>query len=186
MVERRNILLAAGHIAALALNGGVRAATTTANSSQPRGFDFLHGRWDVRHRQLHKRLSGCQDWFEFPGTLEVQPILGGGGNFDRNELAHPKGAYEAHSLRLFNPTSDEWSIWWLDSRAPGVDDPVVGGFQGAKGRFFNGETFNGRPIRVRTTYEPLSPTTAQWTQAFSPDGERSWEVNWIMDFRRPA
>lgn len=125
-----------------------------------------------------------RDWIEFEGTLAVEPILAGFGNFDRNHLADPSGAYEAHSLRLYNPNTDLWSIWWLDGRAPSLDPPVVGRFDGELGRFYGDETFAGRQIRVRTTYRPVSLLLAQWTQAFSPDGGRTWEVNWIMDFAR--
>jgi hypothetical protein len=152
--------------------------------AQVRGFDFLTGRWNVRHRKLRSRLDGCTDWFEFDGTLEVEPILGGLGNFDRNELADPSGAYEAHSLRLYNPTEDRWSIWWLDGRAPELGQPVVGRFEGHAGRFYADEKFGGRSIRVRTTYESFSAGLAQWTQAFSTDRGETWEVNWVMEFAR--
>jgi hypothetical protein len=116
--------------------------------------------------------------------LEVAPILGGLGNFDQNVLSDPQGRYEASSLRLFNPREQQWSIWWFDARLPGIDPPVVGGFRGNKGTFHSRDVFKDRPIRVRTTYEPLSPDRAQWTQAFSPDDGATWEVNWIMDFTR--
>ncbi len=149
-----------------------------------RRFDFLHGRWRVVHRKLKDRLAGSNEWIEFPGTLTVSPILGGLGNFDENVLHDPKGAYEASSLRLFNPRAKQWSIWWFDARLPAVEPPVVGGFRGNKGTFYTEDVFKGRPIRVRTTYEPLASDRAQWTQAFSPDAGATWEVNWIMDFKR--
>jgi hypothetical protein len=149
------------------------------------GFDFLHGRWNVTHRKLRERLVGSRDWFEFPGTLQVEPILDGLGNVDRNVLRDPGGTFEATSLRLFDPKARRWSIYWLDARSPGaVDPPVVGGFEGRKGTFFSEDSFGGRPIRVRTTYEPLDRGTAEWTQAFSVDAGASWETNWIMSFRR--
>ena len=155
-----------------------------AENPEARRFDFLHGKWAVTHRKLKDRLAGSKEWIEFPGTLDVAPILGGLGNFDGNVLSDPKGAYEASSLRLFNPGTRQWSIWWFDARLPAVEPPVVGGFQGNKGTFYAQDVFKGRPIRVRTTYEPLTPTHAQWTQAFSPDAGASWEVNWVMDFKR--
>lgn len=161
-----------------------RLSATSSASSQRHGFDFLVGRWSVRHRKLKKRLAGSHDWFEFPGTLEVAPILSGLGNFDRNDLEDPNGPYEAHSLRLYNPGSDHWSVWWLDGRAPSVDAPVIGRFAGNRGTFYSEESFDGRPIRVRTTYEPVSRMSAEWTQAFSADGGRNWETNWIMEFMR--
>lgn len=161
-----------------------RADETAASDAQARRFDFLHGRWNVTHRKLKDRLAGSSEWFEFPGTLAVGPILGGLGNFDENVLHDPKGEYRASSLRLFNAKSRQWSIWWFDARLPAVEPPVVGGFQGNKGTFYAQDVFKGRPIRVRTTYEPLTPDHAEWTQAFSPDAGANWEVNWIMDFKR--
>jgi len=169
---------------ALAAAGALPLTAAFGRQTEAQGFDFLTGHWNVRHRKLRNRLAGSRDWFEFDGTLEVESILGGLGNFDRNELADPTGAYEAHSLRLYNPGTNRWSIWWFDGRAPALDPPVVGQFEGKVGRFYVDESFNGRPIKVRTTYEPLTPLTAEWTQAFSADEGRTWEINWIMKFTR--
>ncbi|QNA86707.1 DUF1579 domain-containing protein [Sphingomonas sp. So64.6b] len=148
------------------------------------GFDFLHGQWRVTHRKLGARLAGARDWFDFPGTLQVDPVLDGLGNIDVNVLDDPNGAYRAHSLRLFDASTGLWSIWWIDRRSTTIDPPVIGGFEGRKGTFFGDDLFAGKPIRVRTTYEPFDDTRAEWTQAFSADGGASWEVNWIMEFHR--
>jgi len=179
-VARREVLAAAALITA----GGPASSARPTDSPHARAFDFLHGRWRVRHRKLRQRLAGSSDWFEFPGTLAVDPILGGLGNFDENVLDDPTGKYVAHSLRLYCPDTDQWSIWWLDGRAPALDTPVVGSFRERKGTFFSDDSFGGRPIKVRTTYTPLTVGNAQWTQAFSADGGATWEVNWIMDFAR--
>jgi hypothetical protein len=178
---RREVLKATAgllSIAAMTLSGRATAAPAVHD------FDFLFGRWAVTHKKLRERLAGSTDWYRFSGTLEVAPILGGQGNFDRNVLDDPQGAYEAHSLRLFDAGTRQWSIYWLDARFPSLDAPVVGRFAGRKGEFFVAETFKGRPVRVRTTYESLDPQRARWTQAFSPDDGQSWEVNWIMDFKK--
>ena len=161
------------------------AGATPPHPASARGFDFLHGRWRVRHTKLRERLTGCGEWYAFPGTLEVAPILAGFGNFDHNGLADPAGPYEAHSLRLCDPATGLWSIWWLDARDPGagLGPPVIGRFEGRKITLFGEDSLAGRPIQVRTTYEPLDETKAVWTQAFqAPD--QSWEVNWIMEFER--
>jgi hypothetical protein len=179
-LTRRVAIAAAGALpltAALARHPG-------PGSEGPRGFHFLSGRWNVRHRKLRERLARSDDWIEFGGTLEVEPILAGFGNFDRNELADPSGAYEAHSLRLYNPTTRLWSIWWLDERSPSLEAPVVGRFERGKGHFYSDERFRGRSVKVRTTYEPLGPRDAEWTQAFSADRGASWETNWVMNFTR--
>lgn len=148
------------------------------------GFDFLHGDWTVRHRKLASRLAGSDTWVQFDGTLSVRPILGGIGNVDDNVLDDPNGRYFATSLRLFNSKAQTWTIWWVDGRSPAAETPVVGAFEGRKGAFFADDAWEGQRIRVRFTYEDQGPGRAQWTQAFSADGGRTFETNWIMDFTR--
>jgi len=116
--------------------------------------------------------------------LVVQPILGGLGNIDENVLQDPGGRYLATSLRLFDPRTGSWSIRWIDGRQDGIDVPLVGRFDGRLGSFYADDEFEGRPIRIRFTYEDRPSGTAFWTQAFSPDGGRSWELNWTMLFTR--
>jgi hypothetical protein len=158
------------------------AASTPAPGS--RGFDFLIGNWDVRHRRLKARLAGSSSWDEFPGTLAVKPILNGLGNIDENVLEAPEGQYLATSLRVFDRNSADWSIYWVDGRVSGIDKPVVGTFNGKVGQFYNDDILNGAPIKVRFTYRDVGPIEAAWEQAFSADGGESWETNWTMDFLR--
>jgi hypothetical protein len=151
----------------------------------PGDFDFLIGRWNVRHSKLRKRLAGSTDWDEFAGTCVNWPLLGGQGNVDDNLLHAPGGAYRGVGVRSFDPASGLWSIWWLDSRDPArMDVPVRGGFSEGVGTFVAEDMFEGRPIRMRFEWSRITPTTAHWEQAFSPDGGASWEVNWRMEFAR--
>lgn len=153
----------------------------------PADFDFFIGEWDVTHRRLTARLSGCTEWETFAGLTTVRKILGGFGNVDDNLLHLPEGAYRAATLRAFNPQTRQWSIWWLDSRSPGAFDvPVVGSFHDGLGTFIAQDQLNGRPIVVRFLWSVPAPDRPRWEQAFSPDGGQTWEVNWIMQFaRRP-
>ena len=153
--------------------------------SSPHDFDFFHGRWTVHHRRLKDRLVGCAQWEVFGGTTCVQPLLGGAGNVDDNVLDLPAGAYRAATLRSFDPATRQWAIWWLDGRHPHtLDAPMVGRFENGIGTFFADETFRGQPIRVRFLWSNITPATARWEQAFSPDGGKTWETNWLMDFTR--
>jgi len=150
-------------------------------------FDFYMGKWRVHHRRLKERLAGSDEWQEFEGTSEAWPLLGGAGNVDDNVLELPAGIYRAVSLRSFDPETEQWSIWWLDGRNPGrLDPPVVGGFKDGVGTFQGDDTFNGKPIIVRFIWSNITPTSTRWEQAFSPDGGKTWEVNWIMESTRIA
>lgn len=153
--------------------------------SMPKDFDFIIGNWRVHHRRLKARLCGCSEWVEFEGLSETRKVLGGFGNLEDNYLAFPEGSFRAVALRSFNSKSKQWAIWWLDGRNPGeIDKPVVGQFSGTTGVFFADDVLNGKPIKVRFTWSALKPDLPRWEQAFSADGEATWETNWTMEFIR--
>ena len=163
--------------------------TEAAPTSQPAGsfhdFDFLVGRWTVKHRRLKGRLEHNIDWETFAGTCETRLILGGQANVDDNVLELPGGTYRAVTMRVFDPATKTWSIWWLDSRHPhDLDPPVAGGFRNGIGTFFADDRFRGKPIKVRFIWSDITATKARWQQAFSEDGGATWETNWVMEFSR--
>lgn len=148
-------------------------------------FDFLRGRWRVRNRRLRERLKGSTVWDEFDGTAVVRPILGGKGNVNDYEAAAPSGPIQGLALRLFDPKSQAWSIYWASGDSGTLDlPPMVGGFSNGRGEFFNQEMFEGRRIDVRFIWSAITATSCLWAQAFSADGRRTWETNWIMEFTR--
>ena len=153
--------------------------------SEPTDFDFLVGRWTVHHRRLKARLVGCTDWDEFAGSSALRALMDGRANVEDNVLELPAGHYRAVTLRSFNPQTRQWAIWWLDGRSPHViDAPMVGGFRRGVGTFYADEAVDGKPIRVRFLWSDITATSCRWQQAFSPDGGKTWETNWIMKFMR--
>lgn len=148
-------------------------------------FDFLIGSWTVQHRRLKHRMVHSDEWENFSGTCKTSAILGGQGDLDDNVLEAPAGTYRAIALRSFDPQAETWSIWWLDSRNPHhLYPPVAGSFSNGVGTFFGRDTHDGTPIVVRYIWSDITPDSAKWQQAFSGDGEKTWETNWIMLFHR--
>ncbi len=152
--------------------------------SSERDFDFLIGDWSVLHRRLRRRLAGDTEWDEFTGPASARKILGGLGNFDEISLPLPSGAYAGATVRLFNPATRLWSIYWMDSRNPVLDPPMVGKFSDGRGLFYGDDRLDGRAIRVRFIWTPITAQSCRWEQAFSEDEGRSWETNWVMSFTR--
>jgi hypothetical protein len=147
-------------------------------------FDFWFGSWDVRNRWLRRRLAGSDDWEEFDATVVARPLLDGVGNEDEFRTDHA-GGFVGMSFRFFDPERRRWSIYWADSRRPGeLDPPVFGTFAGDTGVFEGEDVYRGRPILVRFTWSGVTSETPRWEQAFSDDGGREWETNWVMDFTR--
>jgi hypothetical protein len=163
-----------------------RSMPTSKPESTVNDFDFLVGRWTVHHRRLKQRLAASTQWEEFGGTSAMHKLMDGQGNVDDNVIDLPAGRYRAVSLRAFDPKTRQWAIWWVDGRDPHHDPgpPVVGSFSRDTGTFYADDTFNGQPIRVRYLWSDITPTSCHWEQAFSPDGGKTWETNWITDFTR--
>ena len=154
------------------------------NEATASDFDFWFGSWDVRNRWLRRRLAGSDDWEEFDATVVARPLLGGRGNEDEFRTDHA-GGFIGMSFRFFDPERRRWSIYWADSRRPGeLDPPVFGAFSGDVGVFEGEDLYKGRPILVRFTWSGVTTPTPRWEQAFSDDGGRAWETNWVMDFTR--
>jgi hypothetical protein len=151
-------------------------------------FDFLFGRWRVHNRKLANALDkGCTEWVEFEATTEARAILGGTGNIDFMAAVLPDGRpFEGMSLRLFDPETRLWRIWWSSTGRPGqLDPPVEGHFTDGHGQFFGDDVLDGRAVKLRFDWKDITATSARWEQAFSHDDGQSWgEVNWIMTLTR--
>jgi hypothetical protein len=154
----------------------------------PRGdqhdWDWLVGKWNVRHSRLKERLMNDTRWEEFRGTCQMWSTMEGKGNVDDNYLELPSGTYRAMGLRALDEKTGLWSMWWVDGRTTVMDPPVRGGFKDGIGTFVGEDTLRGKPILMRFEWSKITKASAHWEQAFSPDKGKTWEVNWRMDFTR--
>lgn len=148
-------------------------------------FDFLVGEWRVHHRTM--RSSSTGQWQEFDGWVSNRPLMGGWGNVEDHRFDRATGVTRAVGLRVYDPKSAQWAIWWVDGRDPHrpMDPPVKGGFKNGVGTFYADEVHDGKPIRVRFIWSRITAKSARWEQAFSSDAGKTWETNWIMEFERP-
>jgi hypothetical protein len=82
---------------------------------------------------------------------------------------------------MYNPASHQWSIYGIDlDRGELSLPPLIGQFTGRRGEFFDSELRNGCMVQVRYVWSDLTPKSARMEQSFSPDGGKSWGVNWIV------
>lgn len=153
---------------------------TASPASSPRDFDFYQGNWTIDNKKLRTRLNGCNDWEEFPAAGSMHLILGGMGNTDTFKTIVNGKHFEGMTLRLFNPATRLWSIYWADSDRVVLDPPVVGSFYNNTGTFYTKDTFNGIPIIMKFVWDKTDPDNPVWSQAFSTDNGETWEWNWYM------
>ena len=167
-----------------------QTASNPANLPQRDGshdFDFLIGNWKAHVRRLPDRLNNSSVWVEYDGISNHKKLLDSNANFEEFEVTSTdrKLHIKAQTLRLYNPASHQWSIYLvdLDNGTLGLP-PVVGSFTANRGEFFDQEDYKGRAILVRYVWLNLSPQSARMEQSFSPDGGKTWEVNWICELSR--
>lgn len=142
-------------------------------------FDFEVGVWKTRLSRLQAPLSGSTRWLEYEGTTVVHEVWEGRANLAELVATGPAGRIEALSLRLYNPESRQWSLNFANSAGGALSPPAIGEFRNGRGEFYNQETFKGRAILVRFVISEITATSCRFEQAFSEDGGRTWEVNWI-------
>ena len=151
-----------------------------SENSSKNDFDFLVGKWNVKNRKLNSRLDNCTGWVDFDATGEMRKILNGIGNIDNFHTIFNEQPFEGMTLRLFNPVTRLWSIYWADSNMGTLDTPVVGSFENTMGHFFAKDIFNGKEIAVVFHWDATDPDNPVWSQAFSGDKGKTWEWNWYM------
>lgn len=163
------------------------AATTGAQEVASDGasdFAPLLGSWEFQVKRLQHPLSGSTTWVDLQGTGECFKVWDGRANMDTIEADGPTGHLEGLTLRLFNPQSHQWSLYWANSKIAKLDPPQVGEFKNGHGDFYAQDTINGRTILIRYDWTNLTTSTPHFEQSFSDDGGKTWEVNFIADQRR--
>ena len=148
---------------------------------RPHDFDFLCGHWQLTNRRLRARLAGCTDWDEFPATLDARVLLDGAVSVD--ETRFPTQGFTGMTLRSLDRATQQWAIYWINSRDGLLTPPVHGGFDGDRGEFFGVDTDAGRAVDVRFIWN-RGVEAARWEQAFALPGSGAWETNWVMEMRR--
>jgi len=147
-------------------------------------FDWELGTWKVKISRLQKPLTGSTTWTELNGTVVCRKVWDGKANLAEVVVDAPSGRLEFLALRLYNPQSRQWTNTFSGSGDGKMGVPMYGEFKNGRGEFYDQEEFNGRMIMVRFIFIPLTVDSGRSEQAFSDDGGKTWEVNWIADDTR--
>jgi hypothetical protein len=150
-------------------------------------FDFEVGTWKAHVRKLLHPLTGSHEWDELDGTVVTRslPMLEG---WNESEMKVDSPTTHTHieilAVRLYNPASQQWSIYGSSIKTGIFDPPQIGQFNNKRGEFYAQDIFQGRAVYIRYVWQDLSPSSTHFEQAFSADGGKTWETNWIYDGTR--
>jgi hypothetical protein len=170
------------------------SGASTANAQQPpaqrdgqHDFDFELGTWKIHLKRLVHPLTGSTNWVEFDGTSVTRKIWDGRAQLEEFETDSPaSGHIEGLTLRLYDPQTHQWSLYWATSKSGTMGVPTIGEFKDGRGEFYDTESSgpNGRAILVRFLWSKTDTNSPHFEQSFSEDGGKTWEVNWITDQTR--
>ncbi len=114
----------------------------------------------------------------------TRKILNGHASIEQFETDGAAGHIEGLTLRLYDPQSHEWRLYWANSKTGHIDPPQIGEFRNGRGEFYAQDIQNGRSVIIRFIWSDITPNSAHFEQSFSADGGKTWEVNWITDQTR--
>jgi hypothetical protein len=154
-------------------------AGTVDEQPEQRDFEPLLGRWRF-HLKARKALSGSTQWVDYTGPGECTPLWHGRAQLDTINLEGPTKHIEGLTVRLFNPKTHEWRLYWANSRDGLVVVPQIGQFKAGHGEFYAQDVFDDKSILVKFDWSAMSKSP-HFEQSFSNDGGKIWEVNWISD-----
>ncbi|HMA01837.1 MAG: hypothetical protein ACM34L_01255 [Gemmatimonas sp.] len=150
-----------------------------------RDFDFELGTWTIDVKRLQHPLSGSTTWTHPEGYSHiVQKVWGGQASLAQLANDRPTPHFDGLMLRMYDPKSHEWRIYWGSSKTGVLDEPLIGHFTNGRGEFFAHDTYEGRPILTRVVYSDITPSSFHTESSFSADDGKTWEANLVQTFTR--
>ena len=141
-------LLAPGPAMADARAGHVQGHIASERDGQ-HDFDFIFGYWKIHLKRRVPSANGADTWTEFDGYGRYRKIWDGRANLNEFEADSPSGHIEGLTLRTYNPTTRQWSLYWASSRDGILAEPQVGQFHDGVGEFYAQDKIDGKSIFVR-------------------------------------
>lgn len=142
-------------------------------------FDWELGTWTTQVQRLRHPLSGRSEWTTYSGSSVVRPALDARANLVELNVQGAAGTIAGVSLRLYRPETGEWFLHFANLANGVMSSQVHGSFANGSGAFYGNDTVDGVPVRVRFLIKPLNGRQWRFEQAFSADGCKTWEDNWI-------
>jgi DinB superfamily len=147
-------------------------------------FAFNTGAWRIRISLLPHPLTGSKERIALEGRAAVRKIWDGRAYLEELRIDDPRKSIEGLALRLYNPEARQWNLYWVNSKDGTIGTPMVGGFSGGRGAFYDAESLHGKTILVHEDWSDITADSCHFEQAFSGDGGKTWETNWMADWTR--
>jgi hypothetical protein len=156
---------------------------TVGEQPGQRDFEPLLGRSNF-HLKARPALSGSTQWVEYTGLGDCIPLWHGRAQLDTINLKGPTKNIEGLTVRLFNPKTHDWRLYWANSRDGLVVVPQIGQFKAGHGEFYAPDVLDDKSVLVKYDWSAMMSKSPHFEQLYSNDGGKNWEANWISDQTR--
>jgi len=175
----------AGSVSAQQANAATSQDAAPGYRDGQRDFDFEIGSWNIHLKRRLNPLTGSDKWVEFDGTSVTRKVWDGRSQIEEFETDGAAGHIEGLTLRLYNPQSHQWSLYWGTTKIGLALPQQVGHFDSnGVGRFYADDKWQGTQVIIRYKWWLKSGDHPRFEQAFSTDQGRTWETNWTCDYTR--
>src|ERR1700761_4458295 len=103
------------------------AADKAPSTDHQHDFDFEFGAWDVHIRRLLHPFTHSTDWVDYDGLSTVRKVWDGRANLGELKVNGSHGAIEGLSMRLYQPKTHQWSIFWSNAADGELATPATMG-----------------------------------------------------------
>jgi len=142
------------------------------------GFDFNMGRWSTRIRAVLNPLSAPGAWSKLGGAHAVYRVWDDWANVGQLEVDGPGGHVEDLALRLYDRKTQQWRVYFANSKTGTLAPPMVGAFKGGVGTFIGMDEVDGKTVLTRNVWSGITAKSCRQDWAISTDGGRTWVPTW--------
>jgi hypothetical protein len=152
-----------------------------------RDFDFDIGVWHTHIKRFLDPFAGNSGSIELNGTITVRKVWDGKAQLEEIEVDGPKGHWEGLSLLLYNPSAQQWSQSYVNSKVGTLSSSTatVGEFK--DGRLVlvgQDSTTYDKTILVKVIWSDIKPDSHQYEEWYSNDGGTTWVLSFTANLTR--
>ena len=149
-------------------------------------FDFNIGVWHTHIKRILDPFASSSGSVELDGTVTVRKVWDGKAELEEIEVDGPKGHWEGLTLLLYNPSAQQWSQSFVNSKVGTLaPSTTVGEFKDGRVVLVGQDnTVNDKTILVKAIWSDIKPDSHQYEESYSNDGGTTWVRSFTANLTR--
>jgi hypothetical protein len=94
----------------------------------------------------------------------------------------PAMDFKGLSVSVYNPRKEIWQQTWVDNNGGYLD--FTGAFENGVMTLSREVDYNGITLKQRMRFYDIENDSLNWVWEVSRGGEKSWQTNWLIHYKR--